>query len=44
MIKAQQEMLERQRLEDSCFVANGVDTSGCEFLEFYCIQSVLMNP
>jgi len=31
MIKAQQGLLERQSLEDSCFVADGEDTSGCEF-------------
>jgi hypothetical protein len=31
MIKVQQGLLERQSLEDSCFVADGEDSSGCEF-------------
>jgi hypothetical protein len=31
MIKAQQGLLECQSLEDSCFVADGEDLSGCEF-------------
>ena len=32
MIKAQQGLLERQSLEDSCFIADGEDMSGCEFM------------
>jgi serine/arginine repetitive matrix protein 2 len=31
MIKAQRGLLERQSLEDSCFVADGEDMSGCEY-------------
>lgn len=31
MIMAQQGLLERQSLEDSCFVADGEDSSGCEY-------------
>ena len=30
MIKARQGLLERQSLEESCFVADGEDISGCE--------------
>ena len=38
MIKAQQGLLERQSLEDSCFVADGEDTSGCEFCN--CVAAI----
>ncbi len=30
MIKARQGLLERQSLEESCFIADGEDISGCE--------------
>ncbi len=39
MIKARQGLLERQSLEDSCFVADGEDTSGCEFYSCFAVVS-----
>ena len=34
MVKAQQGLLEHQSLEDSCFVADGEDMSGCESQDY----------
>ena len=42
MIKIQQGLLERQSLEDSCFVADGEDSSGCES-GVVLLSLVLMN-